>query len=89
MAGVAAAPPSRRAPASIEEVQALLAGGTDSVLFVGGGTAMPPGAPVALEISSEKLDHLVEYQPADQVVAVEAGMTLRGLQQQLAQNGQR
>jgi glycolate dehydrogenase FAD-binding subunit len=80
---------ARKAPASIEEVQALLAGGPDSVLFVGGGTAMPPGPPAALEISSEKLDHLVEYQPADQVVAVEAGMTLQALQRELSRNGQR
>ncbi|HET9752064.1 MAG TPA: FAD-binding protein, partial [Myxococcales bacterium] len=80
---------AREAPASIEEVQARLAGGADSVLFVGGGTAMPPGPKAALEISSEKLDHLVEYQPADQVVAVEAGMTLQALQRELSRNGQR
>ncbi|MGE5049790.1 MAG: FAD-binding oxidoreductase [Deltaproteobacteria bacterium] len=89
MAGVTPAPPARRAPVSIEEVQALLASGAESVLFVGGGTAMPPGPEAALEISSEKLDRLVEYQPADQVVAVEAGMTLQALQRELAQNGQR
>lgn len=89
MAGVAPAAAARKAPASIEGVQALLAEGAESVLFVGGQTAMPQGPAVALEISSEKLDQMVEYQPADQVVAVQAGMTLQALQQELAGNGQR
>jgi glycolate dehydrogenase FAD-binding subunit len=89
VARVAQAPVARQAPASIEEAQALLASGAESVLFVGGGTALPPGAEVALEISSDKLNQMVEYQPADQVVAVEAGMTLQALQRELARNGQR
>ncbi len=80
---------ARVAPASIEEVQSLLAGGKGSVLFVGSGTAMPPGAAVETEISTEKLGRLVEYQPADQVVTVESGMKLAALQAELARNGQR
>ena len=89
MASLAPASVARKAPESIEEVQALLAGGSGSVLFVGGGTAMPPGPAADVELSSEKLDHVVEYQPADQVVAVEAGMTLQALQRELSKSGQR
>jgi len=80
---------ARVAPAALDEAAALLAGGAGSVLFVGGGTAMPPGPPVELEISSEKLNSVVEYQPADQVVIAESGMTLASLQHELGRNGQR
>jgi len=59
------------------------------VLFVGGGTALPPGPPVDLEISSEKLDRVIEYEPADQVVIVECGLRLAALQRELAKHGQR
>ena len=76
-------------PGSIDEVEALLAQGAGSVLFVGGGTAMPPGPPVETEISTARLDRVVEYTPADQVVTVECGVTLAQLQGELAKNGQR
>ena len=74
---------------SIDEVQALLAQGDRTLLFVGGGTALPPGPPVDLEISTGKLNRVVEYAPADQVVTVECGVTLAQLQGELAKNGQR
>ena len=80
---------ARVTPGSIEEAQALLAEGGRRLLFVGGGTALPPGPPVDLEISSEKLDRVIEYEPADQVVIVECGVTLAGLQRELAKHGQR
>ena len=80
---------ARVAPASVEEAQALLGDGKGTVLFVGGGTAMPAGPAVETEISSEKLNHVVEYQPADQVVMVEAGMKVAALQRELAKDGQR
>ena len=80
---------ARVTPGSIDEVEALLAQGAGSVLFVGGGTAMPPGPPVETEISTARLDRVVEYTPADQVVTVECGVTLAHLQGELAKNGQR
>jgi glycolate oxidase FAD binding subunit len=80
---------ARLTPASIDEAQALLAQGGRSVLFVGGGTAMPKGPPADVEISTAKLDRIVEYAPADQVVIAESGVTLAGLQRELAKNGQR
>ena len=80
---------ARVTPGSIDEVEALLAQGAGSVLFVGGGTAMPPGPPVETEISTARLDRVVEYTPADQVVTVECGVTLAQLQGELAKNGQR
>jgi len=80
---------ARVTPGSIEEAQALLAEGGRRVLFVGGGTALPPGPPVDLEISSEKLDRVIEYEPADQVVIVECGLRLAQLQRELAKHGQR
>src|SRR5438045_4587265 len=50
---------------------------------------MPPGPPVETEISTARLDRVVEYTPADQVVTVECGVTLAHLQGELAKNGQR
>jgi len=81
---------ARLTPGSVGEVEALLAQGAGgSVLFVGGGTAMPPGPAVETEISTAGLDRVVEYAPADQVVTVECGVTLARLQRELAKNGQR
>jgi glycolate oxidase FAD binding subunit len=80
---------ARLTPASIEEVQGLLAQGGRTTLFVGGETAMPPGPPVAVEISTARLNRMIEYAPADQVVTVESGMTLSRLQGELAKQGQR
>jgi glycolate dehydrogenase FAD-binding subunit len=80
---------ARLTPGSIEEAQALLGQDERSVLFVGGGTALPPGPPVEVEVSSEKLNRIVEYEPADQVVTAECGVTLAQLQEELAKQGQR
>ncbi len=80
---------ARVTPGSIDEAQSLLAQGGRSILFVGGATAMPPGPPVELELSTEKLDRVVEYEPADQVVTVESGVTLARLQSELGKHGQR
>ena len=76
-------------PGSIDDAQALLAEAGRQVLFVGGGTAMPPGPAVDLEISTEKLNRFVDYAPADQVVTVECGVTLSQLQAELGKHGQR
>lgn len=59
------------------------------MLFVGGETAMPPGPPAAVEVSTARLDRIVEYAPADQVVTAESGVTLLQLQGELAKHGQR
>jgi glycolate oxidase FAD binding subunit len=80
---------ARLSPDSIDEAQALLAQGGRSVLFVGGGTAMPPGPPADVELSTTRMNRIVEYAPADQVVMVESGVTLAQLQGELAKNGQR
>ena len=80
---------ARVSPGSIDEAQSLLAQGGRSVLFVGGGTAMPPGPGVELEIATDKLRNVVEYAPADQVVTVECGVTLSELQRELGKSGQR
>jgi glycolate dehydrogenase FAD-binding subunit len=80
---------ARVTPGSIDEAQALLAEGGRRVLFVGGGTALPPGPPVDLEISTAKLNRVVDYAPADQVVTVECGVTLSQLQRELGKHAQR
>jgi glycolate oxidase FAD binding subunit len=76
-------------PESLEEAQSLIAQGGGTLLFVGGGTAMPPGPAVELELSTAKLNRVVEYEPADQVVIAECGVTLAQLQGELAKHGQR
>jgi glycolate oxidase FAD binding subunit len=80
---------ARVTPGSIDEAQALLAEGRRRLLFAGGGTALPPGPQVDVEISTEQLNRVVEYAPADQVVTVECGVTLEQLQQELGKHGQR
>lgn len=81
-------------PTSVDEAQELLRGlarDRQSVLFVGGGTELGLGAAVATDavLKTGKLDRIVEYAPSDQVVTVEAGVTLAALQQELAKHGQR
>src|SRR6267142_1307253 len=80
---------ARLTPGSIDEAQSLLAEGGRSVLFVGGETAIPPGPPVDLELSTGRLDRVVEYEPADQVITAECGVTLAQLQGELGKHGQR
>src|SRR5215468_4722777 len=60
--------------------------------FVGGGTALALGAPptgLDAVVRTERLTRIIEHAPADQVVIVEAGLTLAALQGQLAAHGQR
>jgi glycolate oxidase FAD binding subunit len=61
------------------------------VSFAGGGTEPWPLPPAATEavLSTTRLDRLREHAPADQIVVVEAGMTLATLQRHLAPHGQR
>jgi glycolate oxidase FAD binding subunit len=81
--------PSELRPGTIEEAQAMLAGGQGRVAFVGGGTASGPLPEVDAVIRTGALNRIVEYAPPDQVVIAEAGVTLQALQRELAKHGQR
>ncbi|MEE8336693.1 MAG: FAD-binding oxidoreductase [Dehalococcoidia bacterium] len=81
-------------PESREEVAALLAAASDGGLAVaplGARTALTLGRPlerydVALDLTA--LDRVVEYEPDDLTITVEAGLTLAALQQRLGEHGQ-
>ncbi len=82
-------------PASLDEASAVLTGlaaKKRTVTIVGGETALELGnAPAAVDavVSTARLDRIVEYAPADQIVTVEAGIKLKSLQEQLLPNRQR
>ena len=82
-------------PPSVEDAQELLREASAQkrkVAFAGGGTRLalgPPPRGVQQVIRSAKLSRILEYAPSDQVVTVEAGVTLAQLQAELAKNGQR
>jgi glycolate oxidase FAD binding subunit len=62
-----------------------------SVVPIGGGTQLDLGMPpqhIDLAIETTALDRVVEYEPADLTVTVEAGMRFADLQALLAQQGQ-
>lgn len=62
------------------------------VVFVGGATALGlGGSPLQLDavIRTGGLAQVLEYAPSDQVVIVEAGLTLEALQRELSGSGQR
>ena len=82
-------------PMSIDEACAALAelgaAGRASV-FVGGGTKLSLGAPPSrldAVVRTTGLARIVEYAPSDQVITVEAGLTLGALQERLARDRQR
>lgn len=57
----------------------------------GGGTRMSFGRPPArvdVVLSTARMDRVVDYQPADMTVTVEAGITLSRLQEVLGERGQ-
>ena len=82
-------------PTSLEEAAAVmraLAADGLSVAFVGGGTDLGLGAPPSrldAVLHTRGLRRVREHAPSDQVVAVEAGITLADLQRHLAPHGQR
>jgi glycolate oxidase FAD binding subunit len=82
-------------PGSREECRAVFeAARADrlAVAVVGGGTELALGGrPTRLDavVSARRLDRVLEYAPSDQVVVVEAGITLSALQAVLADKGQR
>ena len=82
------------APATPEDVGATLAAANDAgaaVIPFGGGTQMHLGMPPErydLALDLRRLDRVIEYEPADLTVTVEAGVRLAELQRVLAQHGQ-
>jgi glycolate oxidase FAD binding subunit len=81
-------------PASLEEAEEAVRQSAREGLrlcFVGGGTELELGAPpTALDavISTLALARVLEYAPLDQIVTVEAGVTLAFLQALLKEKGQ-
>jgi glycolate oxidase FAD binding subunit len=81
------------APESVEEAAHLMADLANRRRTVGvsGGDAPSGPAAVAVDdvISTSKFARIVEYAPADQIVTVQAGMTIAQLQAELATKSQR
>ena len=81
-------------PTTAEEVAAALKAADDAgqaVAPVGGGTQLDLGMPprrLDRIIETAGLDRVVEYEPADLTVTVEAGMRFSDLQKRLAEEGQ-
>jgi glycolate oxidase FAD binding subunit len=82
-------------PSTIDDARAALERLSKERLasvFVGGGTKLGLGAaPSRLDavVRTTKLSRVVEYSPSDQVVSVEAGLTLGALQAELGAERQR
>jgi glycolate dehydrogenase FAD-binding subunit len=82
-------------PGSLDEAadaMRALARDRAAVTFIGGGTDLELGAPPArldAVLHTRRLDRVKEHAPADQIVAVEAGLTIAALQRHLAPHGQR
>jgi glycolate oxidase FAD binding subunit len=80
-------------PASREAIAQVMRWASEEKLAVtprGGGTQMSLGnAPSALDlvVDLSRYNRLLDYQPADLTVAVEAGIALETLQRELAQGG--
>ena len=83
------------APATLDEAVEIMrarAARGASVSFMGGGTDLGYGnSPERVDtlLKTEKLTRVIEYAPSDQVVTVEAGLTLGALQKTLAAENQR
>ncbi len=87
-------PRTVEAPSDYETVAAILKKASDercSVIPRGGGTTMDLGAPLPradVVVSLEKLNRVLDHQPANLTVRTQAGITLAALNQTLAQHGQ-
>jgi glycolate oxidase FAD binding subunit len=81
-------------PESREEVATLLAAASAAGLVVvphGARTALALGRPLEqydLALDLTALSRIVEYEPDDLTITVEAGLSLAGLQKQLGEHGQ-
>src|SRR5262245_14024212 len=79
---------------TIEQVSEVLKAANDqgrAVVPVGHGAFLHIGGiprRYDLALSLQRLDRIVDYQPTDMTVTVEAGMTLARLQETLGANGQ-
>lgn len=88
------APEAAARPRSDAEVQTILALAHEhglAVAPIGGGTMLGLGAPperydLALDLAA--MDGVVDYEPDDFTITVEAGMPLAALQRRLAEHGQ-
>jgi glycolate oxidase FAD binding subunit len=82
------------APASLEEASTLVARFAAECRTIGivGGDA-PPSGPAAVAVdevlSTTRLEKIVDYAPADQIVTVQAGVTIAHLQAVLGERNQR
>ena len=82
------------APTSVDQLAETLAKANElgaAVIPRGAGSLMALGNPPArydVALSTAKLDRMLEYEPADLTIAVEAGMTLGRLQELLHKQGQ-
>ena len=89
-----ATPQIAQRPGTREEVASLLASAAEAGLAVvpqGSRTALDLGRPIDrydVALDMRGLDGIVDYEPADMTVQVEAGMTLRALRAHLAEHGQ-
>lgn len=87
-------PRSIETPNDAQEVARILKNASAEKLAViprGGGTMLDLGAPLPradIILSLEKLNRVIDYQPANLTVRTEAGITLDALNQTLAQHGQ-
>ncbi len=81
------------APATLDEAAALLHTFAATQRTVGITGAAAPSGPAAVTVdetvSTRALDAIVEYVPADQIVTVQAGMTMERLQAALRKEQQR
>jgi glycolate oxidase FAD binding subunit len=81
-------------PETLEQISAVLRAANEqrlAVVPVGQGAFLHLGGVLRrydLALSLERLNRLVDYQPTDMTVTVEAGMTLAQLQQLLGEHGQ-
>ena len=81
-------------PTSVQQIQKILAFAADrefSVIPAGSGTKLGIGNlphKVDLVLSTRRLNSMIEYEPADLTVTVQAGMRLAKLQEELSENGQ-
>jgi glycolate dehydrogenase FAD-binding subunit len=82
-------------PATVEEAVEVVAASAregKALAFVGGGTDLELGAPpkrLDAVVKTGRLARVVEHAPSDQIVIVEAGLTLGELQKALAPHRQR
>jgi glycolate oxidase FAD binding subunit len=82
-------------PSTTEEAAEVVresARGGKALAFVGGGTDLELGTPpkrLDAVVRTARMARIVEHAPSDQIVIVEAGMTLEGLRASLASHRQR